>query len=49
LLFTEKLNVKELNRIIKESSKWLASRKGLEFDESKLEEIKVPDELLDNF
>ena len=47
LLIAEKLDVKELNRILKESRKWLAPRKGIKFDENQPDEITTPDELLD--
>lgn len=46
LLITDNLNVKEINRILRESRRWLASRKGIKFDENQLEEIKASDELL---
>lgn len=47
LLLTDKLNVKELNRILQESRRWLASRKGIKFKHNQSDEIKASDELLD--
>ncbi len=46
LLVTEEINVKEINRILKESRKWLASRKGIKFDENQFDEVTASDELL---